>query len=110
MGLRQMPDSIRQVAQQWYETVHDSTKAEAERTGLSHPQVAGVVAALSPQNPWDNNRESAYKLIDLIQNQSNHEWSPEMDTTLQTIKDTNTTVRPGAPGLTNGQIAFGKAS
>ena len=103
-----MPESIKKVAQQWYETVHNSTKAEAERTGLSHPQVAGIVAAYSPQNPWDNNRESAYKMIDLVQNQSNHEWSPEMDTTLQNIKDVNTTVKPGAPGLTNGQIAFGK--
>jgi hypothetical protein len=105
-----MPDSIRQVAQQWYETVHNSTKAEAERTGLAHAQVAGVVAAYSPQNPWDNNRESAYKMIDLVKNQSNHVWSPEMDTTLQNIKDVNTSVKPGAPGLTNGQIAFGKTA
>lgn len=104
----QMPESIRKVAQQWYETVHNSTKAEAERTGLSHPQVAGVVAAFSPQNPWDNNRESAYKLIDLAQNAQHHEWTPQMDTALQGIKDVNTTVKPGAPGLTNGQIAFGK--
>ena len=75
----QMPPVIRDAAQKWYDFAHQTTYEKAQDSGLSQPQVAGVYATLSPQNPWHNNKMIADRLIDLYKNERTHEWSPAMD-------------------------------
>lgn len=43
----------------WYDTARREAQAIADRTGLSLDTVAGVIAALSPQNRWHNNLTDA---------------------------------------------------
>lgn len=48
---------------QWYYTAHDYAVELASRYGITVPQVAGVLAALSPSCPWDRNKGDANRLI-----------------------------------------------
>ena len=75
----QIPEVIKQQAQKWYDFAHQTTYEKAQEAGLSHPQVAGTYAVLSPQNPWHNNKMVADRLIDLYTNERTHEWSSAMD-------------------------------
>ena len=51
----QIPENIRSISKLWYDSAHELTKQWASQYGLKHEQMAGIVAALSPQNEWNNN-------------------------------------------------------
>ena len=59
-----IPESIRGISKQWYESAHDLSKKFSDQYGISHPQAAAVIAALSPNNPWDNNVGMAQRLME----------------------------------------------
>jgi hypothetical protein len=88
-----IPDAIRGPAKAWYVTAHNLTKAMSEKYGILHEQAAGVVAALSPKNAWDNNVGTADRLMDMWKNQKGHEWSPEMDKAASDIRKVATTAK-----------------
>lgn len=76
----QIPENIRNISKLWYDSAHALTKQWAEKYGVSHEQMAGAVAALSPQNEWNNNVEVANRVADILKNKQNFAWSPEMQT------------------------------
>jgi hypothetical protein len=75
----QVPESIRQQTRRWYDSAHEVTKSMARQYGFSHEQAAGVTAALSPQNPWDNNIGLAKRMMDIYRNRQNFDFSPDME-------------------------------
>jgi hypothetical protein len=76
----QIPENVRNISKLWYDSVHQLTKEWAAKYGVTHEQMAGAVAALSPQNEWNNNAETANRVADILKNKQNFEWSPEMQT------------------------------
>ena len=63
---------------EWYDGAHSLTKDLANQHGYTHPQTAGVTAALSPQKDWDMNVSLAKRLTDIIKNHADEKASPEM--------------------------------
>src|SRR5258708_37062072 len=75
----QVPEEIRSQTRRWYDSAHQVTKQFAQQYGLSHDQAAGVTAALSPQNPWDNNIGLAKRMMDIYKNRQNFDFTPDME-------------------------------
>ena len=76
----QIPENVRNISKLWYDSAHQLTKEWAAKYGVTHEQMAGAVAALSPQNEWNNNVETANRVADILKNKQNFDWSPEMQT------------------------------
>lgn len=53
-----------QEGQQWYQRAADITAKISGKFGISLAQAAGVIAALSPQNPWERNIRDAYNICE----------------------------------------------
>jgi hypothetical protein len=81
-----MPEPMRDLARQWYDTAHKMSKDIAQKYGVSHEQAAGVLAALSPQNAWDNNVALGDRLLDTYKNRQNFEFSPKMEAAIAKVK------------------------
>ena len=47
----------------WYLDAHNVSRALASAHNLTVAQVAGIIAALSPMNGWENNKRKAAQLI-----------------------------------------------
>ena len=62
----------------WYDGAHALSKEIADQHGYSHPQIAGVIAAMSPQKDWDMNVSLAKRLTDIVKNQQETKTTPEM--------------------------------
>jgi hypothetical protein len=77
-----MPPELRAIAKQWYDSAHVMANDIATRYGTTRPKVAGAIAALSPQNPWDVNVGQAERIIKAYQTLQDHPWTPEMDQAL----------------------------
>lgn len=50
----------------WYRKAHEEARAMAETYGVSVSAVSGVIAALSPGNPWAKNIRDAKRLLDAV--------------------------------------------
>lgn len=74
-----MPVEARATASKWYDGAHNITKDLASRHGIAHHTASAVVAALSPQNEWNNNVALATRVLDIHHNKKDHPWSPEME-------------------------------
>ena len=81
-----MPEPMRRLARQWYDTANKVAKDMGQKHGYSHEQAAGVLAALSPQNAWDNNVALAERTMDTYKNRQNFEYSPKMEAAAAKIK------------------------
>lgn len=55
-------DALRQ-GLSWYLDAHNVSRRLASAYGLTTPQVAGIIAALSPMNGWGNNKRKAEQLL-----------------------------------------------
>jgi len=82
----QVGEGIRAQNRRWYDTANQITKEFAKQYNFTHEQVAGTVAALSPQNPWSNNIGLAKRLMDVYRNHTNDPFSPAMDKKLKLFK------------------------
>lgn len=82
----QVPEEIRGLTRQWYDAAHTMIESKAARNGYSLEQGAGVTAALSPQNPWDNNVALADRVMDVYKNRQNFPYSPEMEKSAADLK------------------------
>jgi len=47
----------------WYLDAHNVSRNLADAYGLTVSQVAGIIAALSPMNGWENNKRKAAQLL-----------------------------------------------
>jgi len=86
-----IPESIRGISKQWYESAHDLSKKFSEQYDVSHPQAAAVIAALSPNNPWDNNVGMAQRLMERWKNDQGRVWDEKMDEKLSAIRNAKST-------------------
>jgi len=86
-----IPESIRGISKQWYESAHDLSKGFANDYGLAHEQAAAVIAALSPNNPWDNNVGMAQRLMERWKNDRGRIWDEKMDEKLSAIRNAKST-------------------
>jgi hypothetical protein len=77
----------------WYDGAHTLTKELADKHGLTHPQAAGVVAALSPQKDWDQNVSLARRLTDIVKNQQDTVAGPNMLAKAKEIREASKTVK-----------------
>lgn len=48
----------------WYSTAARIAETISDETGISYAKVVGVIAALSPQNPWDRNIQDARNICE----------------------------------------------
>jgi hypothetical protein len=86
-----IPESIRGISKQWYESAHGLSKKFSEQYDVSHPQAAAVIAALSPNNPWDNNVGMAQRLMERWKNDQGRVWDEKMDEKLSAIRNAKST-------------------
>ena len=80
-----VPEEIREVTRRWYDGANLYANRLAEEKGISVPQAAGVIAALSPQQEWDINVSLAERVIDIYKNEQNTVWTDEMLSTYERI-------------------------
>lgn len=66
-----VPEEIRAQTKRWYDGARKLTLEWSDRYDLSREQVAGVLAALSPQKDWFQNIALAERIIDTITNPPN---------------------------------------
>lgn len=58
-----MPREYIARGQRWYREAHEFAARLSEAFCVSFERVCGVISALSPANPWDNNKAEAETLI-----------------------------------------------
>jgi hypothetical protein len=85
----QMPERVRQLYSQWYDTARGEVVSEAQARGLKNRQVAGVYASLSPQKDWFMNRDLAKRVMNVYRDQQDATMSDAMRTTGQRIRGTS---------------------
>ena len=81
-----MPEAKRNEAKGWYDTAHNIAKSRYERykgksNTLTHAGVAGVYAALSPGNEWNNNIALGDRVLHIYHEKKNEPWSAKMEQT-----------------------------
>jgi hypothetical protein len=82
-----IPASIRNISKLWYDSANKMSNQWADTYNVTKQQAAGVIASLSPKNPWDVNAGQGKRMMDMWANQRGHEWSPEMETELNRAID-----------------------
>ena len=80
-----MPAAERDRAKMWYDGGNKTARVWAQRYGLRLRQVAAVIAIFSPQNGWFNNMTNAERLFDIYFGARREKPTPEMQTTLKTL-------------------------
>lgn len=80
----------REASSRWYDTAHNIAKSRYEQhrgksNQLTLEGVAGVYAALSPGNEWNNNIALGDRVMHIYHEKKTHPWSPEMEETAKRI-------------------------
>jgi hypothetical protein len=65
------PKDIRNRSKNWYKGANKIASTLAEAAGISKRSASGVLAALSPQTPWDVNVSQAARVITIWKNHQN---------------------------------------
>jgi hypothetical protein len=73
-----VPPEIRQRSKLWYDGAHKLAVDLAKKYNISMPQVAGIMAAMSPQKDWFQNVSMAERAIDILSKQANKAWDANM--------------------------------
>lgn len=81
----QVDPEVRDRAKKWYDGANRLANTFSQRYDLSVPQVAAVMAALSPQKDWFMNVSLAERVMDIATTKANFRWSDEMTETAQRI-------------------------
>jgi hypothetical protein len=61
---RGAPSDLSDDGMDWYINAHNVAREMANKYGISVSQAAGIIAALSPMNQWDNNKAKAIQLCE----------------------------------------------
>jgi hypothetical protein len=85
-----MSEEKRNAASGWYDGAHKIAQSRYEmhrrqNNALTPEGVAGVYAALSPGNEWNNNIALGDRTMDIYHNKKHEQWSPEMESTAKRI-------------------------
>lgn len=74
-----VPAEIRERSKLWYDGANNIANQWSERYGVSRPQVAGMMAALSPQKDWFQNASLAERMLDVMTKQYSTRMTSEME-------------------------------
>jgi len=69
----------------WYEGAHKFAEDFGKKYGVDTASAAGVIAALSPQRPWDENVYFADRVMDIMKNHPHDKWDDAMKSTGERI-------------------------
>jgi hypothetical protein len=72
-------DYIRPGSQQWYDGANSRASQQAIRYGKPLENVAGAYAAMSPKMDWFQNVSLSDRVMDIVHNQSDTPFTPEMN-------------------------------
>ena len=75
---RRVPDRIRQRSKLWYNGANKIATQMAEQFDISMEQVAGVMAAMSPQKDWFQNVSMAERALDILTKHGDKSWDENM--------------------------------
>jgi hypothetical protein len=73
-----IPREIREVSKRWYDGANRIAHSWAEEFGTQASNVAGTIAALSPQTDWFQNVSRARRLLAIDRDQAGRVMTPEM--------------------------------
>lgn len=85
-----IPEELRNRTKDWYVGANKIAADLGKKHGYTTEQSAGVIAALSPQNEWDNNLGLAERTMDIYRNQQNHPYTEEMDDAARNLSRADT--------------------
>ena len=75
---KRVPESIRQRSKLWYDGANKIATEMADNFDVSMQQVAGIMAAMSPQKDWFQNVSMAERALDILTNLGNSSWDESM--------------------------------
>jgi len=75
---KRVPESIRQRSKLWYDGANKIATEMADNFDVSMQQVAGIMAAMSPQKDWFQNVSMAERALDILTNLENAAWDDNM--------------------------------
>ena len=98
--------ALRERAKLWYVGANRMAHRWAKKYGFTPEQVAGAMAALSPQQHWFRNVSMAERIMDIVTLQADRAWSREMEATARRIltSDKNAALRRAISGKTLRQV------
>lgn len=73
-----VPAKIRNRSKLWYDGANKIAKEMAVNYDMSLRQIAAIMAAMSPQKDWFQNVSMAERAIDILKNQGDRAWTPDM--------------------------------
>lgn len=73
-----IPAEIRQRSKLWYDGARAITDRWSAKYGKTDAQIAAILAVYSPQKDWFMNVSLAERTLDIVANQQDTAWSPEM--------------------------------
>jgi len=72
------PPAQRQTSRFWYRAAHALGNAYADEHDIMPRAAHGIMAVLSPQNPWDKNVTQAERLMDILHHHLDTPWTNGM--------------------------------
>ena len=75
---KRVPKDVRERSKLWYDGANKIASELADRYDMTDQQVAGILAAMSPQKDWFQNVSMAERAIDILTNQGDATWTPNM--------------------------------
>jgi hypothetical protein len=93
-----MPASVRERAKLWYDGGRRIVEDWSVRYGVTRPQAAGILAALSPQMDWHKNVSLAQRLIETLTDADTLRFDPTMKRIVESLLSgvSPTTGKPNA--------------
>ncbi len=85
-----IPPHIREQSKNWYRGANRISQDLADQYGIELPQVAGLMAALSPQKDWYKNADQGKRVLDIWFNRRDFRWEPMMDATVERLTQIQT--------------------
>lgn len=102
----QVPEAIRAVTARWYDSARRLAFEMADKYGYATHQMAGVIAALSPQLDWNVNLSLADRITDIWTNQRDTQTTARMISKAKELADKAATAAEKKP--TPDRIQFAK--
>jgi hypothetical protein len=75
---KRVPKDVRERSKLWYDGANKIASELADRYDMTDTQVAGILAAMSPQKDWFQNVSMAERAIDILTNYGDSTWTPKM--------------------------------
>ena len=75
---KRVPKDVRERSKLWYDGANKIASELADRYDMEDTQVAGILAAMSPQKDWFQNVSMAERAIDILTNYGDSTWTPKM--------------------------------